>query len=214
MTDFLGRIAARAVGEAPLAQPRLPALFDPGPAGLDVVDTEMVVRAATADQANAADPPARRAMDVAESVVENTRRANTPDTVGRRDVPPLETGPRRVAPAPTMLGAEPAVTLAEPADDTSESAAPTPAADDVPRVAAVAVPATPTSREAVVNGAAAPVPATAAHDEPPPVRVHIGRLEVRANLQDSPPPPQPRPTDSRPQGLSLADYLRGKREAG
>ena len=46
--------------------------------------------------------------------------------------------------------------------------------------------------------------------EPPPVRVHIGRLEVRANVQEQPrpaPPPQP----AEPEGLSLSDYLRGRR---
>jgi hypothetical protein len=43
------------------------------------------------------------------------------------------------------------------------------------------------------------------------VRVHIGRLEVRANLQQTP-PQRPRRTDPRPQELSLGDYLRGSRD--
>jgi hypothetical protein len=49
----------------------------------------------------------------------------------------------------------------------------------------------------------------------PSVRVHIGRLEVRANVQQAPPQPQPpRRAEPRAQELSLSDYLRGKRAAG
>jgi hypothetical protein len=64
---------------------------------------------------------------------------------------------------------------------------------------------------------AMPVPAPAAatasaREEPPPVRVHIGRLEVRANLHE-PPRREPRPEPREPEGLSLSDYLRGRRGA-
>jgi hypothetical protein len=79
----------------------------------------------------------------------------------------------------------------------------------VPAVPASAVPF-PVTAPAKGPGAAQ----TVAHDDTSTVRVHIGRLEVRANLEHAAPPPQPRPADSRPQGLSLADYLRGKRVAG
>lgn len=52
-------------------------------------------------------------------------------------------------------------------------------------------------------------PMRAAAEERPEVRVHIGRLEVRANLQPAPPPrrrePEPAPE------LSLTDYLRRSR---
>jgi hypothetical protein len=44
------------------------------------------------------------------------------------------------------------------------------------------------------------------------VRVHIGRLEVRANLEQ-PQPQRPRRESERPQGLTLSDYLRGRRSA-
>jgi hypothetical protein len=46
----------------------------------------------------------------------------------------------------------------------------------------------------------------------PPVRIHIGRLEVRAVLPDPPRAPRPRERLA-PDGLSLADYLRGRRDA-
>jgi hypothetical protein len=45
-----------------------------------------------------------------------------------------------------------------------------------------------------------------------PVRVHIGRLEVRANLQEAS-QPRPLPEPSEPEELSLSDYLRGRRGA-
>jgi hypothetical protein len=66
-----------------------------------------------------------------------------------------------------------------------------------------------------VVSAPAPAPAAvvvAAREEPPPVRVHIGRLEVRANLQEAP-RPAPVPQAAELEGLSLSDYLRGRREA-
>ncbi|HEY7537052.1 MAG TPA: hypothetical protein VH721_03615 [Gaiellaceae bacterium] len=59
---------------------------------------------------------------------------------------------------------------------------------------------TPTARRAAA-------PATA---EPPPVRVHIGRLEVRANLQPAP-PRRPERTETTDEALSLGDFLRGRR---
>jgi hypothetical protein len=46
----------------------------------------------------------------------------------------------------------------------------------------------------------------------PPVRVHIGRLEVRANLEQ-PQRQRPRREPERPQGLTLSDYLRGRPRA-
>jgi hypothetical protein len=71
-----------------------------------------------------------------------------------------------------------------------------------------AMPAVTAAREPALSAQAAP-----ARREEPAVRVHIGRLEVRANLQH-PPPEQPRREAPRGEELSLADYLRGKREAG
>jgi hypothetical protein len=46
----------------------------------------------------------------------------------------------------------------------------------------------------------------------PPVRVHIGRLEVRANLEQPASKPERR-EPARPQGQTLSDYLRGRRTA-
>ncbi len=57
-----------------------------------------------------------------------------------------------------------------------------------------------------------PAPAAAEPEELQPVRVHIGRLEVRASLEEQSRPrrePEQRPAA----GPSLADYLRGERES-
>jgi hypothetical protein len=66
-----------------------------------------------------------------------------------------------------------------------------------------ATPVVPTS----VTAAAAT--ARAAPDDQPTVRVHIGRLEVRANLEQPAPKPQRRQEPRTPE-LSLSDYLRGR----
>ena len=55
------------------------------------------------------------------------------------------------------------------------------------------------------------VSTSVAADEPP-VRVHIGRLEVRANLEQPASKPERR-EPQRPQGPTLSDYLRGRRTA-
>jgi hypothetical protein len=56
---------------------------------------------------------------------------------------------------------------------------------------------------------------TAPAEQPPTVQVRIGRLEVRANLQEAQRPQRaPRERAAAPQNLSLSDYLRGRREAG
>ncbi len=54
--------------------------------------------------------------------------------------------------------------------------------------------------------------ATSEAPEPPAVRVHIGRLEIRANLPEpaSSRPPTP-PRKDAAKGVSLGDYLRGTR---
>jgi len=55
-----------------------------------------------------------------------------------------------------------------------------------------------------------PGPTGRAADRAPVVQIHIGRLDVRANLDAAPAAAPPVPTPTEP-GLSLADYLAGKR---
>ena len=137
--------------------------------------------------------PATPAESVAEAhPAAPMKRADGVETPARRE-------PRRQPSQPrAQERAEP------PPRDTRTSAAP------------VVVPAAPVAAPVVRHVAETRLErvrsvATVAADEPP-VRVHIGRLEVRANLEQ----PAPKPVRREPprqEGVSLADYLRGRRSA-
>jgi hypothetical protein len=219
VSDFLGRMAARAVGETPRAQPRLPALFEQvePPAGPDA-------GSALANEAMAPSVPPPTAVPSTSSAPHQTELA-PPSALGglgganlahQVSVPSRSEETR----AQTAQLARPGAST-DQSPDAGRATAPeldTSAATAPESASAVAVPAVPASAgpfpvtDPVHGGSEAA--ARFLRDDPAPVRVHIGRLEVRANLQDGAPPPQPRPADSQPQGLSLSDYLRGKREAG
>jgi hypothetical protein len=213
VSDFLSRVAARAVGEAPVARPRLPALFDePGARadpGLDIADEEIGAEVGlapvSAPSSGAADPaPARPPATVAPGV-------GAPTTVS----PEAATPARRkshAAPALPMLSGERDERESDAAVAPPEPETPAQSAAAVPALAARMVHATPAVPSFTPLTAAA-APTTRTRDETPPVRVHIGRLEVRANLQETHRPPR-RQQDSAPEGLSLSDYLRGKRVVG
>jgi len=218
VSDFLSRMAARAVGEPAAARPRVPALFEkPGAAGeatLEVVDEEVVAPRGTAGReephpagtrAPAASPPAWPRPD--------PEPATAPPAPGATPSAPR---PHEIAVPPRAISsAQHHERLPEPLQaGRPERLAVTAADGRNPPLASAAVRVTP----AVPAVAAAPEPALSApaavarHDEPA-VRVHIGRLEVRANLQQ-PAPKQPRREAPRAEELSLADYLRGKRRTG
>jgi hypothetical protein len=112
------------------------------------------------------------------------------------------------------------VEVIERVESTSSSSTPARAAEQAAGVVPAAETLPPPT--AAPPALAAPNPAAAALELPPvpaaaegrpEVRVHIGRLEVRANLQPAPPP---RRREAEPQAaleLSLTDYLRGSRRA-
>ena len=207
MSDFVSRVAARAVGRTAVARPRLPALFEPaGPvAGLEVVEETVAPR----PHANA-----QRAPSVAGTPPPPPRdREAPPPVTPPRPAPgraPHESGVRRDTvvlgdPANGDAAAEREVELvAAERTPVTAAAAPLPAAPPVVAPAAVAAPV---ARSAPAEPPAAAPPAATGT---PHVRVHIGRLEVRANLSE-PRPPQRPPERARPQELSLGDYLRGRR---
>jgi hypothetical protein len=212
VTDFLGRLAARAVGVGTAARPRLAGLFEPaaaaGDATLEVVDEEVVAPgpAPQARETPAAKGNGRRAAPPAQAqraqlappanpaeVPAAPRPSPRPDSVAQSNygpAPPPGISPRAAEPEPVTV-------------PRSERSLPAPV--DVAPLAQ-ALPAAGAREAAALPAAAAPP-----RREEPPVRVHIGRLEVRANIQP-PPPERPRREPPRPEGLSLADYLRGQRE--
>jgi hypothetical protein len=214
VTDFLSRVAARAVGASAAARPRVGGLFEPagsaGDATLEVVEEEVVApapvphrketpvagelgrsaapspSAPTAPVARRADPPA---------VPDAQQPARPPDVVAQSNyvpAPPHAIGSREAEPEPVHVAR-------------SEQSLPPPVV-----AAAPLTQARPAARDGVPSNSlllGSPAPAR----EEPPVRVHIGRLEVHANVQP-PAPERPRREPARPESLSLADYLRGKRE--
>lgn len=242
MTDFLARIAARAVGQGPALRPRVSPLVVPDIAGaapdLEVVDEEAVAPAAgrpgAQPQASSAARPegarpgeaaspappgaAPRARGVAASAGAEPGPDEGTTPMPRRAEPgPDDGAPRRASPRPPV-DPEPAVgqplPLSMPAIVRTERREPVVAA---PRGRAPeAVPSAPLTPVTPPRGA----PAAAQHDHDvadaaaPVIRIHIGRLDVRADLERPVPSgaaaPEPRADDER---LSLADYLRGERHA-
>jgi hypothetical protein len=221
MTDFLARLAARAVGEEDaVARPRLPARFEaaaPPASGAELPIVEDDV---------AADPG--RATDRQEAVDRPTSSETPPAGTEHAGEPPRPVSPNEEVPSRPDARRPPDRTRVDPDALVARAAAPPPArrTPDVtgdPRAPAV-TPATPAA-PVVPAAAARPAPFEVAappmrsaspplDDTSPTVRIHIGRLEVRANLVD-PAPPRSRARDQddarEPARLSLSDYLRGER---
>ena len=227
MSGFLARVAARAVGEAPLAGPRLPTVFEraqatPAEGGLEGVDAEVsagpLSRGETPPSAALPRPgrtsptPASDADPIAAPARRRESAAPEPEAPAAHALVP-----RAVEPLPEIAPATGDISVKPLAEASHAVARPDPVARAVPAAAAVAAVAAVPVAPAVLGFRARPAPSQEAVRsglaEPPTVRVHIGRLEVRANLQEAP-PPRPRRAETAPPGPSLADYLRGHRTAG
>ena len=226
MTDLLGRLAARAVGRADLARPRLPGRFEgiPGRSStdLEVVDDEV----AASSRADAGAPDAATAATTAPIPVSSE--AAPVDRAGQRTASrsqggEVPDGPMPVAP---MTAARPRTVASAEVGRPSPSMATTSgldASDHQPAGAAEADPIT-THHLMVVPVAAMPATRSAADDavptqrvgnpdalEAPVVRIHIGRLEVRATMPDARPDPKPRVVEPTTRTPSLSEFLRGGR---
>lgn len=210
--DLLSRLAARAVGRGPSAQPYVPVRFEPG--GIEVVDEERVGPRGPAGPAQArvlapVRPPGLGAMPTTtpEPARHSPVRARPVDrTEPAASLPALAPPPRPASTASPAPGG---------ADD--RRPAPTAVVDSGPRphpslapVPARPVPTSPFTPPSSTHRD--PPAATGAATEAPTVRVHIGRLEVRANLTRVPPTPA-RAVAPPAAELSLSDYLRGERDA-
>ena len=208
---FLGRVASRAVGEATAARPRLADPFGSreaaAPVGLEMLDLE----------AAPVSVPPRRVEAVAPT-------AGVPPA-GRVGEPP-ESEVRSLLPSRPVIARPPSIKPAKAAAPAATSRSENERDDVVPRsrrgtseppsaaqvesepvAAAPLARATPVSPAPVAPVAAAVLPVAA--EEQPTVRVHIGRLEVRANLEQPLQQPQKR-RESRRDELTLSDYLRGR----
>jgi hypothetical protein len=209
MSDLIGRIAARAVGTPALAQPQVAAPLV-GEGGLGVVEEEVAVPNAT--PVPAAEAPAAVPVPAAAAA---PRASDPARDIAAEQVTTLEVPPAAALPRPAaeeLPRHERHLSAPQRASvDPTEVELGVPAAE--PRAAATAVPVPVSPATPVLTAPpSAPAAATTTSEEQPPVRVHIGRLEVRANLQEQPrPAPVLQPLPVEPEGLSLSDYLRGKR---
>jgi hypothetical protein len=206
--------------------------------GLEAADARPSSRESLLEPAAAPDAPARPEGEPAtvsaggiceqppQPPVLETRAALLPASEARPASAPSRAQQRRPsepAHAPQALSVAPAPRpeppqLARPAAD---PAWPRPRPHSVPAREPRPPPAAPTPRQVAVRPEpvrptrARPVPASVPRSAPQvePVRVTIGRVEVRAVAAPAPAaPPARRPADARP-GLSLQDYL-SRREAG
>ncbi len=209
MSAFLTRLAARAVGQAAIAQPRLPSLFEAASEPshpLDVIDDEVAVgpEAAVARSAApaSADSPAGERTARAVSRVAASRAAAEAirDPASQR----TELARRQDAIGRTVVADHAATEEQAIASDTSPVAQPSLIVPAEPLAVATPVPSR--SADEATRSASPSGP------EPPAVRVHIGRLEIRANLPEpAPVRPPARQVREEATSVSLADYLRGAR---
>lgn len=229
MSEFLARLAARAVGQAAAAQPRLPGLFETGSGsgavqdGFEVIDEEVpagrrpAAAVAATEASRAAVPaepaPGGRPAPVAATPTDSLDvvvRTTTADAAGSGST----TSPRRarLAVARRDVTAErPAATDRGPSSAVGDGrdAEPIPPAS----LPVAAVPLAAVSPTPSWSGSESIRAATTPAQEPPTVRVHIGRLEIRASLPEAETarPPTRRVREELVKGVSLADYLRGAR---
>lgn len=195
MSDFISRLAARAVGQATVAQPRPDVL-------LGEAEPEVPAEVALAE------PTGESPATVHETV---TRVEETIEHVSLVSV----TEPRLVQPEPP-----PTIVEREQVEARTLVATAAPMSEVQPTVRSERVERAPTAPAGVEAVAAVPLAAEALlpvlaraerEERPEPTRVHIGRLEIRATVQEEP-KPQPKRRAPRPsEALTLGDYLRGSR---
>jgi len=201
VTDFISRLAARAVAQPSRARPAVPAVSavtaEPVARTPQVVPEAPVVRAVPVSPAVRSEAPEVRA-ERAQRPQPATERLVTEPTIRERVVDKTVVRDRVV---PRREPVE-AARMPEPAPEPAEIVPATPVAT------------APVAARVVEKSVTRSQPAAGTTAEEPPVRVRIGRLEVRANLeQAAPPAPQHAPRTDRSEGLSLGDYLRGRRSA-
>jgi len=201
MADYLTGLAARALGATPVVRPRPAAQFEPQP----LEEAEVAAPVLTRGEPERVDatPPVRHAstepppLEHAAGEPALAAQAAAPRTVPARAGSRVRKRVRQAQRAEQIVPEEATMPPAYP--DQPEPAAATPTPRAVVR---------PTTRRRRSEPAA---PRQQVAREAPPVRVTIGRIEVRA-VTPAAPAPQRRPP-RRPPPLSLDDYLE-QRQSG
>jgi hypothetical protein len=200
VSDFVSRVAARAVGQAAVAQPRLPALAAPepevDPSGEDRPGTVLAPQTESASRAFFA-------------TIEQSRRPEYPPAPREADADPADIAPQNEIELGTRVPAASGPPSDRRPGNLAEVRRPRQARLAAPVVtAAVARPL-----ELAASNSAVPPRSVVDRFEPeaPAVRVHIGRLEVRANLEPEQQTERLEPPSApRQQETTLSEYLRGR----
>jgi hypothetical protein len=221
MPDFLNRLAARALGAVPFAEPLVPARFDPGTAHAALTPFDSINRLAEASGAiaEAGDhvfphqvPAASRASGLAGFGPPSGDLDDSTHLIRSRDRHQQQFANESRASSPDAQSTRLAVSALPVHSRTSE------AADGVPPIAdagrAPTLPLFAEPRPTLIDPALEPdrVPGpqqqrmSASHHAPPTVRINIGRIEVRAELPA--PVPAPAPQRSRTSYVSLEQFLK------
>lgn len=241
MPDFLGRLAARSLGVAPVAQPVVPAMFAPGgvrerlepaqDAGPGITAERMgtmqspntapeaAIEEAPATAARASDPGSARTAPAAKPagvLVEASASAATPEVVRSNSL--------EISPAPpTRIERMLAITHGQSHQGTiaADSALVAPGNGRPPAAdAQLAIPTTVTrtGRESQADSLPVESSATTRSRMPPTpspaapvIRVSIGRVEVRAEFPASP-ALRSGPKQAQPPALSIEEYSRQRSE--
>jgi hypothetical protein len=221
MSEFLGNLAARALGLSAVARPR-PSIFEPRratpqPLALEP-ETVSVPHAARAEEASR--PPTRPkrtqpAREAAPQARQPTRSAET-----EAEAPPVRALPAEMPAARTRARAAP-----PPGDGRMNAPAVAEQGTALLRARSPAEPADPADTPIVATPSLQPTrvtprpnlpvkpsfPTQVKRDTPgPTVRVTIGRIEVRAVKAEEPPEPREKPKQA--PRISLDDYLGRARE--
>lgn len=220
MSEFLGNLAARALGLSAVARPR-PSLFEPrrtapDPLALEpeAVSSPQASRAEEAPQA-----PNRREQTRSTREVEPQQRQPKPSVEMEAEAPPIralraQRPPVRTRARPAPPRGDEPVSTPILAETRARRAAPPPEPADVAAGQAIGAepPVRPTRGAPEPSLAVRPsFPAELRRDAPAPtVRVTIGRIDVRAVEAKEPPEPRKKPRPA--PRISLDDYLGRTRE--
>jgi hypothetical protein len=205
MADYLAGLAARALGVETVVRPRPAARFEPH--RLEEPESLAVVGAPELDLKGGAAEPVAPTVRV------------EPPAPGK-PLQAREPAGEEAGHAATVVSRAPAEARVEPREQKlvqPSSVAFTPhtvsrggpAREVARRERLVERPAATVPRRSRLTAARRATPAKQLGDEPPPVRVTIGRIEVRAVVPPSQAPPRPAPR--RPAPLSLDEYLEQRR---
>lgn len=227
MSDLFTRLAERAIREMqPRATDGFTVLEEPAEGPAPTLETANARRQPVVDRvAPPAEPDpepttATAPRPIGPTSAEPTVTAERPETAAQSTEPAAPSTEPAAAPlnATTASADAEAVTIRSVVQAKDHASPSEPASHFEPPSVAVSTPSLTTYVAVAQPTPAKPAwpadtiaPGPAGGDDEPAVEVHIGRLDVRANLEQPAMPTQPRPTSKSVSELTLSAYLRGER---